>query len=122
MGYKYMKKISIVILISIVFSNLSFATEISKGKIIESFDEISCISQSHMKLALDYQDKYIFKSKDSMDMARYRGSMSNLNCKSITEGMDLKVVRTILLDKQLAEKKQIVLVKLPDGFTIWIAR
>ncbi|MFT7860768.1 MAG: hypothetical protein ABXS93_07510 [Sulfurimonas sp.] len=50
------------------------------------------------------------------------GYLSNVNCKNITEGMDLKVVKAKPFDKAYAGKTKGVLVKLPTGMTTWIAR
>ncbi|WP_156022395.1 hypothetical protein [Sulfurimonas hongkongensis] len=90
------------------------AQNLKKGSIIESKDEISCASFGHMEFAADGISQY--------SGAFLTGYLSNANCKNMTEGMDLKVVKYKQFKGSYAGKTKGVLVKLPTGMTTWIAR
>ena len=90
------------------------AKSLEKGSIIESKDEISCASFGHMDYAAEAISKY--------SGAFLTGYLSNANCKNITEGMDLKVVKSKPFKGSYAGSTKGVLVKLPTGMTTWIAR
>jgi len=56
------------------------------------------------------------------DRAYLSGWLRNADCKNITEGMDLKIVKAKAFDKTYVGYKKGVLVKLPTGMTTWVAR
>lgn len=88
-----------------------------KGMVIESKDEISCASFDLMQFAVEGMEKW--KGQQS---GYFSGWMQGKDCKNITEGMDLKVLKSQSFNKSFVGYKDGVLVKLPDGMTTWIAR
>ena len=90
------------------------AQSLKKGSIIESKDEISCASFSHMEFAADGISQY--------SGGFLSGYLSRANCKNITEGMDLKIVKSKAFKKSYGNMTKGILVKLPTGMTTWVAR
>jgi hypothetical protein len=91
-----------------------------KDMVIESKDEISCASFELMDYAVRGME-FAVRGME-MDRARFSGWMQGKDCKNITEGMDLKVIKTQSFYKSHAGYSNGVLVKLPNGMTTWIAR
>lgn len=87
-----------------------------KGTLLESKDEISCSSFSYIEHAAEGLLKY--KDKGDLAGAYFRGWMSRADCNNLTEGMDIKVIKS-----QITSTGETgVLVKLPTGMTTWILR
>ena len=97
-----------------------FAQNLKKGAIIESKDELSCSNFGHMQHAV----KGIQSSKKYGKYANsfLSGWLSTLDCKNITEGMDLKIIKIKPFDNNYAGYSKGLLVKMPTGMTTWIAR
>jgi len=81
-----------------LLSTIVGAQNLKKGSLIESKDE------KGVKLGA----------------AMFSGWMTNADCKNITEGMDLKIVKAKAFDKTYAGYTKGVLVKLPTGMTTWV--
>lgn len=97
------------------------AQNFKKGAIIESKDETSCSSFNQIEFAIKGLQECTTNGKFNIYM--YQGWMSNANCKSITEGMDLKVIKSKVFTSNYGTNySQGILVKLPTGMTTWIAR
>ena len=92
------------------------AQTFKKGSIIESKDEISCASFGNMQYAV----KGIASANGNR--AYLSGWLSNADCKNITEGMNLKIIKAKPFDKTYVGYTKGVLVKLPTGMTTWVAR
>ena len=92
------------------------AENFKKGSIIESKDEISCASFGNMQYAVEG----IASAKGNR--AYLSGWLSNADCKNITEGMDLKIIKVKSFDNNYAGYTKGILVKLPTGMTTWVAR
>ena len=95
------------------------AQNLKKGSIIESKDEISCSSFGDMQFAVEGIAKY---HGVKLGAAMFSGWMTNADCKNITEGMDLKIVKAKAFNKAYAGYTKGILVKLPTGMTTWVAR
>jgi len=92
----------------------SNAQSLEKGSIIESKDEISCGSFGWMEFAAEGISQY--------SGGYLSGYLSRADCKNITEGMDLKIVKSKAFKKSYGNMTKGVLVKLPTGMTTWVAR
>jgi len=102
-----------------LLSTIVGAQNLKKGSLIESKDEISCSSFGDMQFAVKGMAKY---QGVKLGAAMFSGWMTNADCKNITEGMDLKIVKAKAFDKTYAGYTKGVLVKLPTGMTTWVAR
>lgn len=102
-----------------LLSTVINAQNLKKGSIIESKDEISCASFGDMQFAVKGMAKY---QGVELGAAMFSGWIQNADCNNITEGMDLKVVKSKAFDKSYVGYTKGVLTKLPNGMTTWIAR
>ena len=88
------------------------------GSTIISKDEISCPTFNQIDFAIQ-GIKYLHL----YSAAFYSGYMSNTDCKNLTEGINLKVIKVKKFKSNYGTKYSMgVLVKLPNGLTTWIAR
>ncbi len=110
-----MKKLTL----GIVVIGLLVALVLTQDSTVTSKDELSCSSFNYIQYAV----KGIAESKGmEYGNAYLSGWLSHADCKNITEGMNLKIIKVKNFDKNYAGYTKGLLVKMPIGTTTWIAR
>lgn len=105
-----------ILTVTATCSTSAFAFSATKGSLIESKDELYCSSFRDIDFAAE-------GIRREMNAPMFSGWMTGRSCGNLTEGMDLKVIRSESIGTALpGGETQGVLIKLPTGMTAWILR
>lgn len=103
------------LIFGVMVLGLAVTSVTAKTIMAEEF-EPACHSKSRLEFLMDGMT-------EAKGWAETKGLFMSVHCWTIDEGMDLKIIKTKLLNVKKDKKHtKALLIKLPDGSTAYIAR